>query len=1064
MEILFCSDKQADLDGVVKLLRISPTSRLINLILINGNYKSLEYFSTSAKLASLVAIRLRQTTKHSLELLKLASTLSTKYKFILTPIIGDVHLQSESYNYANVPNVVIDGLWQCCVLSRTRLLAKHLCNFLDAKNDIEIKDKSKSSEVKIFKLNETPSRTQDNNVLICCYGISENDSFVKQVIQKLILVKQRPIILCNNGQLHSNWLDNCNLIRTRYLPKIELNIVCFCNVPTMKLDKTITMQTAQSEKLLKQISVDLMGLTTSEIVRKVWLPETEGKIFTKAIGISKPNLCLTQPTYNNNKITISNRINSVTSSLINQIGLKSNKRKIVYILANYPPDDSRIGNGVGLDTLESITNINGMLNKNTLNGRSLIEVLIDGVTNKTNLNRSIRATMSLSLANRQHISWVSDVEKNWGPLGLDAFVISGFCTIPALRLGTNMVLIQPTRGYGLTNPSIHHSTFIVPCAFYCLSYLFIKRTNPNTLILNIGKHGNLEWMPGRSIALSRWCYPEWIARFTTNAYLYIVNDPGEGIQAKRRISPTIIDHDIPLVTEYSTIPDWKGTGFSCYSNLGNEYICSLLDLQFKCKLHCWCEFSLHEIIYSTLVLNKWQLSTRSVNLSLNVNQWWKAKHRWMTCSNLTKRAMFMEHSVLQIKDMDVVMRLVSLRLASCYNELNSITKVQHNCFIQPGLASSFTRADDNILPTGRNFYIKNTNEMPTPFAYNISKTVVSKLIRNYYYRSCKWLRSVAINVWATSNMRTGGDDIAIIMNLIGVKPIWHVNSSEVIGFEVLPLTQLQRPRINVLVRVSGLFRDTCPLILTRLYKMFSVVDNLQDSPKDQSQWSGTLFSSKPGSYGVGIQELLDCRNLPSISCLATKYMIYGGYCFNGKTWINAIGKLSQTLTNTQVILQTQDNYEHDILDSDDYYQFEGGLNAAIRHCRGGVCAYHVDTSQSMQRCIKIRKLKYELARVVTCKLLNKNWMLKMLESGYRGAAEILTNLSHFCNFAVTTGQTVDSQFNAIYTLLFQTKDIMLSITKSNPNAYLAMKQKLFEIVCSGTWQAPSNSFRLYLGS
>ncbi|PIM95551.1 Aerobic cobaltochelatase subunit CobN [Candidatus Hodgkinia cicadicola] len=1063
MEILFCSDTEEDLDVIVKSLKTSITKRLIKLIRINKNNKIVEQFSFLAKHASLIMIRLKQINKQSLNLLKLASILAPIYKFILIPVIGNTHFQCESYDYANVSDIIIDGLWQCYILSRTNLLIKHLCYILDTRNNIEIMDEYESLKVKMFKSKEVPLRVQDNNVLIYCYGILENNALLKQMTQKIILARQKPIIIYNKGQVQSKWLINCNLIRTKYKPKIEMNIIYFCTMSSMKFNKVVSVQVIRSENLLKQMLKDLSGIKPSEIIRKIWFPETEGKIFIKSLGTSRSNLCLSQSIYNKNEIIISNRVNYITFSLLNRINLKSSRRKIAYVLANYPPDDGRIGNGVGLDTLESITNINNMINGNELNYRPLIDTLLMGVTNRTILNRTIRATISLSLAFCQQLNWISDVEKIWGSLLLDAFVISNFCLVPVIQFGKNIVMVQPTRGYGLTCPNIYHSSFIVPCAFYCLSYLFLERVLMNTLIFNVGKHGNLEWMPGKSIALSRWCYPERILRSTTNAYLYIVNDPGEGTQAKRRINSTIIDHDIPLITEYPVISDWHGIGFDCYSKLEDEYICSLLDLQFKCKMHCWCEFSLHEIVYSTLVLNKWQIITKSVNLSLNVKQWWRAKHRWMVCSGLTNRIMFKEYSTIQIKDINVVMRLVSLRLASCYAELNSIIKVKNNSFIHPGLGSSFSRADDNILPTGRNFYTKNVDKMPTPLAYNISKVVVSKLIRRYYYRSCQWLKSVAINVWATSNMRTGGDDIAIIMNLIGVKPIWHKDSLKVIGFEVLPLNQLKHPRIKVLVRASGLFRDTCSLVLSRLYKMFSIIENLQESIDCSLQWSGILFCSRPGSYGVGIQELLDGHNPLSLECLAKKYILYGGYYFNGKLWTLYPEKLNKILSKIQVVLQTQDNYEHDLLDSDDYYQFEGGLNAAVRYCRGGVCAYHIDTSRAIQRIIKIRRLKHELARMVSCKLLNINWIYKILENGYKGGTEILANINYFCNFAITTGQIANSQFNDIYCLYFQNKELASLIIKYNTDAYLSIKQKLFEVTCNGTWQVPSNSLRLFLG-
>ncbi len=1069
MEILYCSDHTADVNSVARLLRTTRPSRLIKLLVVSKDHELPKQLPTLASYASLMVIRLHQTSKWTSTFLELALALALEHKLLLVVLIGETHLQNESYALSNVPSAVLDRLWQCHILPGAHALIKLLCKLLNSSPAIEFKPTCKPSKLAnlaSFKLRNIPLRYTDSNALICCYDMEENELAITQAIRRLRWARLRPIIFCVKNQLQSNWIEHYNRIQRRYSPKTILSVMCFCSIKSIPLNRTVIVQVAQSEKTLKHVIGDSIGLKGIELFRKVYLPETEGKLFTRVVNYSKPCLNLTHDTYVHNAMVLSNRINFVAASQTHWTRLKTQRPKTIYVLANYPPNDARIGNGVGLDTLASVVNINNILNNSFLpfNGGELINTLIAGVTNATNLNRLIRATISLSLAERQCDNRMREIIKEWGPLGLDAFVISRFCVVPALRIDCNVVGIQPTRGYGLINASICHSAFIVPCGFYYLSHLFYKRVYANALVVNIGKHGNLEWLPGRSIALSRWCYPEWISLGLISAYLYIVNDPGEGTQAKRRISAVIIDHDLPYIAEYTAIADWSGLGFDCYEELANKYICSLLDLQFKCKLHSWCELSLHELIHSTFVLNKGQISSRAVALSYGVDRWWCARYKWMACSELTRRVLLGECSALQTNDINVVMRLVSLRLASCFSELNSMAKVGRGHYIAPGLASSFSRPDDDVLPTGRNFYTKDVDKLPTPFAYNVGKAIAMKLMRRYYHRSCQWLKSVAINVWASANMRTGGDDIAVIMNLIGAKPIWLPKSLQVIGFEVIPLAILRHPRVSVLVRVSGLFRDTCMLTLTRLHKMFSTVAMLANEMGAPLEWHGSIFCCKPGLYGVGIQELLDGRSLPSTMHLAMKYMLYGSYCFNGTIWNNAIGKLTKALSSAQVVMQTQDNYEHDVLDSDDYYQFEGGLNAAVRYCRGKVCAYHVDTSRALLGSIKIRSLKHEIARMVTGKLLNKTWALMMLSNGYRGSVEILANLNYFCNLAVTTLQTSDSQFDAVNSLLMQDKTISSQLAKVNNAVYNAIRLKLFEASHYGIWHTSSNSLRLCLGS
>ncbi len=219
-------------------------------------------------------------------------------------------------------------------------------------------------------------------------------------------------------------------------------------------------------------------------------------------------------------------------------------------------------------------------------------------------------------------------------------------------------------------------------------------------------------------------------------------------------------------------------------------------------------------------------------------------------------------------------------------------------------------------------------------------------------------------------MRTGGDDVATVLRLVGVKPIWQAESLEVIGFEVLPLKAVRFPRVNVLARLSGLFRDVYCQVVDRLHKVFEALARAADGGFELAECE--LFSSKPGLYGVGIQELLDSGSWVSAAELAKRYMVYGGYRYNGLDWENDVGAFARALARTQVVLQFQDNREHDVLDSDDYYQFEGGMNLAVRCIRSKVCGYHVDTSRALGANVQLRRLRHEIDRALRCKLLSRD--------------------------------------------------------------------------------------------
>lgn len=271
----------------------------------------------------------------------------------------------------------------------------------------------------------------------------------------------------------------------------------------------------------------------------------------------------------------------------------------MFVVFNYPSSDSRIGNGVGLDTIASVANVHNLLIQHKrLTRASLINNLLLGVTNYSNLNRITRATMCL----QTRVSEVGDVvtTRLWGKARVDPFVVNEFSSLSVCRVARSYVMIQPTRGYGLVNPSVYHSAFVVPCKFYWASYIFCERVGAHALLINVGKHGSLEWLPGRANVLSRSCYPELVGLGLPNLYLYIMNDPGEGTQAKRRTSSVIIDHLLPPLRALNK-PSCESSSRQ-HLKLNNKYYCNLLGLQFRSGLHVYGVLEIPSAVVSLLLL------------------------------------------------------------------------------------------------------------------------------------------------------------------------------------------------------------------------------------------------------------------------------------------------------------------------------------------------------------------------------------------------------------------------------------------------------------------------------
>ncbi|XXN19792.1 MAG: cobaltochelatase subunit CobN [Candidatus Hodgkinia cicadicola] len=1060
MEILVCCDSWLQHEHYLKLFRINALGRLFRFLLLTDCFGELERLTLLLSYCSLLFVNVFDKIWSRARASALIVRLKHKLKFKCLIIIKQDGLERVYFD-----NKIVNATNQIVSLERSvndGLLFKTLA---DSAPHWDAKLFANKLDYNRWRYNVEPLlalRYQVNNVLVCLYDVSSTVCcrHILSLCNKLLFFRVRPLPFCVKSV--SGDLTDLQLALSGFAPVVMVSLTSFACIDAISVYKPVVLQLATScNRLSKLISLDC-GLSNFELCQKLSLPELEGKVFVKAIGFANVSFDCKSSCYVRAFKVISNRLNFSVVMLSRWLKLALNKHALIFVLFNYPTNDSRIGNGVGLDTIASVVNVNNLFTQlKLLTCVELIQELLLGVTNYSNLNRLTRATVCL----RTKTEIVSDfvTSQVWGCADADPFVLNGFASLSFYKILKNYVMIQPTRGYGLVNPNIYHSAFAVPCRAYWLCYFYCKRALTHTLTVNVGKHGSLEWLPGRANTLSRSCYPELVGFGLLNLYFYILNDPGEGTQAKRRTSSIIIDHYLPpiLILDKLVIADFESASKG-YSRFSQKYYCNLLGLQFRNGLHVIGLFKILSVVTSLAALLKWRFNLIIVDVCNRIVGWnlcnYLDEHKALAAFYGLFLALHVSSALLiSLK------KSVLLSMASCYYELYSVIKSVNAKYVLPGLSSSWSRADKRVLPTGRNFYSKDVWNVPTPWAYNVSIPIVNKLLRAYYDRSCCWLKAAGISVWATSNMRTGGDDVAIVLRLMSVKPIWELSSLKVIGFEIMPLIETRLLRVNVLVRVSGLFRDVCYQVINKLHKLFEIVSSLRDACDLSFRFAEySLFSSEPGYYGVGIQELLDSGCWANCVELANKYINYGCYHYNGLVWKKRARQFANVLSNIQVVLQSQDNREHDILDSDDYYQFEGGMAAAVRCLRSKVCSYHIDTSRALENNIKIRRLKYEIDRVLKCRLLNRSWILSVLEYGYRGASELVANLSYFCNFALTSLQAAGSQFTSVFNVLVADTKIKRLILLNNDRALIEIKRKLFEATLRGVWSSVSNSVKLCL--
>ncbi len=425
--------------------------------------------------------------------------------------------------------------------------------------------------------------------------------------------------------------------------------------------------------------------------------------------------------------------------------------------------------------------------------------------------------------------------------------------------------------------------------------------------------------------------------------------------------------------------------------------------------------------------------------------------------------------------------------ASGAAELRGLLTALDGRFVAPGPSGAPTRGRPDVLPTGRNFYSLDSRTVPTQAAWELGRKSAELVVARYVQDHGDWPRSLAMSAWGTANMRTGGDDVAQALALMGARPRWEPASRRVTGFEIIPLAKLGRPRVDVTFRVSGFFRDAFPAqidLLDSAVRALAALDEPHDenpiaanAARDAARLiaegtapdaarriaSARIFGSKPGAYGAGLQTLIDEGLWEEQSDFAESYLQWGHYAYGAALEGRPErGALERRLVATDAILHNQDNREHDILDSDDYYQFEGGLAASVKALKGStVRVYHNDHSRPERPVV--RALEEEIGRVVRGRAANPKWIAGVMRHGYKGAFEIAATVDYLFAFAATTGAVGDHHFEALYEAYLADDAARAFLAENNVDALRDIAARFQEAIDRGLWSPKSNSAQALLG-
>ncbi|QCX78146.1 Aerobic cobaltochelatase subunit CobN [Streptomyces sp. YIM 121038] len=857
-------------------------------------------------------------------------------------------------------------------------------------------------------------------------------------------------------------------------------------------------------------------------------------------------------------------------------------KRIALVLSAYPTKHSRIGNAVGLDTPASAVELLRRLRAEGYDfgdaeipglvsgdGDELIRALIEaGGHDQDWLTEEQLARNPVRIPAADYRRWYatlpeelrSAVEEHWGPAPGEMFLDrsragrggdpDGDIVLAALRFGNLLILIQPPRGFGENPIAIYHDPDLPPSHHYLAAYRWIAAAASDggfgaDAMVHLGKHGNLEWLPGKNAGLSAACAPDAALGDIPLVYPFLVNDPGEGTQAKRRVHATLIDHLVPpmaradsygdiarleqLLDEYAQISSmdpaklpairaqiWTliqaakldhdlgledrpdDDGFDDFLLHVDGWLCEVKDAQIRDGLHVlgappagadrvnlvlailrarqiWGgttalpglreALGLDESAATRTTADAAEEQARALVVAMEEADWDPAAVPAVAASVAEDR----RDQVTAI--LEFAAREVVPRLSATTAELDHAVHALNGGFVPAGPSGSPLRGLVNVLPTGRNFYSVDPKAVPSRLAWETGQALADSLLERYRADNGEWPTSVGLSLWGTSAMRTAGDDVAEALALLGVRPVWDDASRRVTGLEAIPYEELNRPRIDVTLRISGFFRDAFPHTIGLLDDAVRLAASLDEPAEanhvrahvqadlaehgDERRATTRIFGSRPGTYGAGLLQLIDSRDWRTDADLAEVYTVWGGYAYGrGLEGRPARAEMEATYKRIAIAAKNTDTREHDIADSDDYFQYHGGMVATVKALRGGKAPEAYIGDSTRPETIRTRTLVEETSRVFRARVVNPKWIEAMRRHGYKGAFELAATVDYLFGYDATTGVVADWMYDKLtetYVLDPTNRDFL---KEANPWALHGIAERLLEAESRGMWSKP----------
>jgi cobaltochelatase CobN len=776
------------------------------------------------------------------------------------------------------------------------------------------------------------------------------------------------------------------------------------------------------------------GLSPADLAMHVVLPELDGRVFAgvasfKEAGTRDPALEFSRSLH----CADPHRIEAIVARVAGWIALAQKPvgdRRVALILSTYPGKTYQMAHAVGLDSFSSTEAILADLAQAgyTVVPRADLPTALQCEHLRWPVADYRRALTALPEVLR------ADLAAAWGEPESDPAVRDDAFCFPAVAAGNAIVALQPERGISASRAEDYHDLSRCPRHAYVAFYLWLRDRGVDALV-HIGAHGTLEWLPGKAVALSNACWPEALVGAMPVIYPFIVNDPGEAAQAKRRIGAVTIGHVPPPLTQ---------TG----SGAGLARIEALLD-----------EFSNADGL-DPARRNRLQASIREEARALGL----EAELGLDSATTLVEAITRIDRFVCDVKESQFGDGLhVFGRGEQGAAERAGLLAALDGRRVAPGPSGSPYRRRRDVLPSGRNLYTIDPRAVPSRAAYAQGVTLAEELIRRHLQDHGDYPRGLVVDLWGSATMRTAGEEFAMALHLLGAKPLWDMASERVTGIEILPLALLDRPRLDVTLRVSGLFRDAFPT-LPALFGQAVRALGARDEPLNWNPFVGKPATSRvygpaPGRYGLGLGDPAepytgDARRAAGEAWLAASDHALDTIFDPAKALADPQG-LRQRVAAADAFVHLQDLPETDLLLAADYAAHEAGFAAAKMLTGSTAALYHLDNRDPASPVA--RTLAEEIARVVRARAAHPGWIAGMMRHGFRGAAELAATLDHMGMFAHLSGSVPAYLFDLYHDATLGQSEVRAFLERENPDALAAMEARFTALHAAGLWQTRRNS-------